>query len=195
MALPVFFTNAYGTVLGPLAQPVELPPLGPGKREALRREALAGLTYERAFQWLPVKDREMARCFLSGIFLINGYLTEAHDFAQQGASATAAYWHALMHRREGDYDNANYWFRQAAAHDIHPSLTEAARELALASQGGSSTRYLRTAEHWDAPRFIQLIETVIDSGSASEELARRIQLTEYQLLLDFCYKRATGRGT
>jgi hypothetical protein len=38
----------------------------------------------------------------------------AHDQVQSlEGNETAAYLHGIIHRREGDFENANYWFRQA----------------------------------------------------------------------------------
>lgn len=42
-------------------------------------------------------------------------LDRAHEIAQNDPSPLGAYWHGVMHRREGDFSNAKYWFRQAAA--------------------------------------------------------------------------------
>lgn len=37
----------------------------------------------------------------------------AHEMVQDDESAEAAWVHALLHRMEGDLDNANYWYRKA----------------------------------------------------------------------------------
>jgi hypothetical protein len=40
-------------------------------------------------------------------------LDEAHTLFQEIDSFLGAYGHGMMHRREGDFFNANYWFRHA----------------------------------------------------------------------------------
>jgi len=42
-----------------------------------------------------------------------GRLAEAHEIAQNDESELGNYWHGIMHRLEGDYGNAKYWFRKA----------------------------------------------------------------------------------
>jgi hypothetical protein len=40
--------------------------------------------------------------------------TAAHEIVQQyDADATAAWVHAVLHKIEGDLDNARYWYRRA----------------------------------------------------------------------------------
>lgn len=38
----------------------------------------------------------------------------AHETVQDLATPAAAWVHAYLHRREGDQDNARYWYRRAA---------------------------------------------------------------------------------
>lgn len=40
-------------------------------------------------------------------------LDEAHEVFQAESGFLGAYCHGMMHRREGDFWNANYWFRSA----------------------------------------------------------------------------------
>ena len=42
-----------------------------------------------------------------------GRWDEAHKIVQDEASADAAWVHAYLHRVEGDFGNAGYWYRQA----------------------------------------------------------------------------------
>jgi len=46
-----------------------------------------------------------------GLHLLNDDLEASHALAQaHEGEALADYWHALIHRREGDYGNSRYWF-------------------------------------------------------------------------------------
>jgi hypothetical protein len=40
-------------------------------------------------------------------------LSAAHEIFQRDSTALGSYWHGMMHRREGDFGNACYWFRAA----------------------------------------------------------------------------------
>jgi len=42
-----------------------------------------------------------------------GEWDRAHDAAQEGADAASASVHAYLHRKEGDFSNARYWYARA----------------------------------------------------------------------------------
>lgn len=69
----------------------------------------------------------MAQGFLSktpelqaGIWLYVDDLHRSHTLSQGIAGPTGAAWHAIMHRREGDFSNSKYWWRQAMNHPAFP---------------------------------------------------------------------------
>jgi len=49
----------------------------------------------------------------AGIWLYVDDLDRSHSISQNLSSAEGALWHAVMHRREGDFWNSKYWLRQA----------------------------------------------------------------------------------
>ena len=54
-----------------------------------------------------------------GLHVLNDDLDSAHGLAQSlEGNPTADYWHAIVHRREGDYGNAKYWFARVGAHPV-----------------------------------------------------------------------------
>jgi hypothetical protein len=60
---------------------------------------------------------------------LGGHWTAAHEIVQQyEASATAAWIHAVLHKIEGDHDNALYWYRRAGKKEHVPD--EPTAELA-----------------------------------------------------------------
>ena len=55
----------------------------------------------------------------AGLHLLNDDLDRAHVIAQQHEGDPAAdYWHAIVHRREGDYGDSKYWFARAGDHPV-----------------------------------------------------------------------------
>jgi hypothetical protein len=51
-----------------------------------------------------------------------GNFDRAHDIAQDDDSGQEAAWvHAYLHRREGDRENAGYWYKRA--HQPHPETS------------------------------------------------------------------------
>ncbi len=55
----------------------------------------------------------------AGLFLLNDDLANGHALAQslQG-DPLGDFWHAIVHRREGDWNNARYWFGKAGPEAI-----------------------------------------------------------------------------
>ena len=77
----------------------------------------------------------------AGLHLLNDDLGRAHVIAQTlEGDATADYWHAIIHRREGDYGNARYWFARTGP---HPVLTEIHGDVGGADRFVESCRVAR----------------------------------------------------
>ena len=47
---------------------------------------------------------------------------------------------------------------------------------------------------WDPEAFVDRCERERGRGTPAESLLRRVQLLEWQLLFDFCFRTATGEG-
>lgn len=58
----------------------------------------------------------------AGLWLLVDDLERSHAISQGIDTPTGSYWHAIMHRREGDFSNAKYWLRQAGSHPVWESL-------------------------------------------------------------------------
>lgn len=52
----------------------------------------------------------------AGLWLYCDDLDRSHEISQGMNDSTGAMWHAIMHRREGDFSNSRYWLRQAGKH-------------------------------------------------------------------------------
>jgi hypothetical protein len=57
-------------------------------------------------------------------FEAKGDWKRAHEIAQAHDDRVGARVHAYLHRREGDLDNANYWYRRAQESAPQTSLEE-----------------------------------------------------------------------
>ncbi|MEM1061068.1 MAG: hypothetical protein AAGJ97_01945 [Planctomycetota bacterium] len=104
----------------------------------------------------------------AGLSLVRGDLDTAHAITQaHEGNPTADYLHAIVHRREGDYGNAAYWFRRAQR---HPVLAKLAREG------------VATGEPF---AFLDICRRHVDDGSPQERLAREAQWAELLALLTY----------
>jgi hypothetical protein len=120
---------------------------------------------------------------LSGLWLYFNGMDEAHKICQDLAGPDGSFWHGILHRREPDASNAAYWFRRVGTHDIFPALLDCARELSAARpEAGFSA-----GNRWDPFAFIDFCDAARKKpDSADEQLAKEIQLAEWQLLFEHC---------
>jgi hypothetical protein len=124
----------------------------------------------------------------AGLWLLAGELDRSHSVSQSIGDRDGSFWHGIMHRREGDFSNAKYWFRQAMRHPIEPLMT---------------SRIAREAERIDSPLAAVPVEDLIQAKSFPCALVDLVQKAganhvrwrkplqwicwwEWQLLFDHC---------
>jgi hypothetical protein len=132
-----------------------------------------------------------ANAMFAGLWLWHDGLDESHRIAQKSsgdraADATLAFWHAIMHRREGDFSNSKYWYAQAGAHPVI---------AILANQVGSLVNHLPASKGllrisvsgWNAPALVDLVEAVEENpGDPDHQAAVELQRLEWRVLFDYC---------
>ncbi len=169
-----------------------------------------------------VTSRTEATALLAGVWLLNDRLDESHSLSQsiEGAGrGHGDYWHAIMHRREPDFGNAKYWFRQVGRHSVMSKLGVIAEGLrneiadstvidwcrqltsgdwetvdryALQKQ---VTRVSGLLFNWNAVATVDLAQHITQSRTVSDELrafAERLQWAEMLLLLEASCRDAAG---
>jgi len=185
---PRKYGPAIATLLGD-----RLPALGPGNANESFRPRLAALTTERLFADRQVVDLNAAECCLAGLWLWHDFLDESHRLSQEIDSIEGSYWHGIMHRREPDYGNAQYWFRRVGRHPVFEPLAAAARELAGQVELDAPAEFLAGTGRWDPFQFVDLCEAIVRGRSQCEQLAREVARAEWRLLFDHCFRQATGQ--
>jgi hypothetical protein len=66
-----------------------------------------------------IDDLDAPDAVKAGLHLLNDDLVRAHEIAQAyEGDKTCDYWHAIVHRREGDFDNAKYWLHHVGRHPV-----------------------------------------------------------------------------
>jgi hypothetical protein len=189
-AVSEFDPRAYGPVLGAFVDVDRRRPLGAGAPNVQLREQLAGVTIASAFDNARLADSNMARAVLAGLWLVHDCLHESHEVSQAIDSPAGSFWHAIMHRREGDFSNAKYWLRRVGRHEVLTSLGERAADIVRRRGEGAWTGRL-LAGGFDPLAFVDLVEQV-ERGLRDDarELCLDIQQAEWELLFDSCYRGA-----
>jgi hypothetical protein len=189
MPKPIIF---YNSAVQSLLDARRLNDLGPGQPDLARRDALESLTPRSLVAPRPLVDEQMARACLAGLWLQFDFLDESHEISQSIADTNGSYWHAIMHRREGDFANSKYWLQMVGKHAIFPQLARAEREEAAGSED-SALAALSSEATWDAHRFVDLCQR----ASRDPKLAavcQRIQQHEWELLFVHCFSGAAGNA-
>jgi hypothetical protein len=127
---------------------------------------------------------------LAGLWLWLDALDESHQIVQSAQSGTLAFWHAIMHRREGDFWNSKYWYARCRNHPVLAELGPAARELL--GPESLALQPVLDGEAWDADGFVDLVERV-HANPASDPLrqaAVQLQRLEWEHLFGHCVRRA-----
>ena len=152
-----------------------LPAVGAGDKHRATVEALS--------KWLGSHEPdELSPSCQAGLWLLAGDLDKSHTLSQELTTPDGSYWHGIMHRREGDYDNAKYWFRRVGE---HPVLEQLSREATSLLQ--SSKQHELSVPELSDPQRIE--SAIVDACRRGTDLKVLQQITwiEWQLLFRHCY--------
>ena len=123
----------------------------------------------------PPHSQDDAQAMLAGLWLWHDFLDESHTISQGLHTPTGSYWHAIMHRREGDFSNAKYWYARCRN---HPVLAE------VAAQAGG---------RFDPNAFVDLVERVHErTDDPQHARAVELQRVEWEALFGHCVRAAQG---
>jgi hypothetical protein len=158
--------------------------------------------------WDEVLQPRADRLVDAGVLWLFGFLDAAHALVQQDRSPEGAYWHALVHRSEGDFDNALYWFNRVGDHPLYAALKVQVRQV-VEGRRWEGWQTLVEGPQWNPGRFVDLYERVdFANGHVTEfpwepypperaakgepeEFAvfQQIVQVEYNLLMEFVLSR------
>lgn len=192
-----FDPASYGPVFAPLLATDRRRGLGFGTPDRAAFGALERLSAEKAFAHAqsefgppqPV-DADMGACAVAAVWLLYDFLDESHAISQQVNTPTGNFWHGILHRREGDFSNAKYWFRRVGQHEVFEFLGQRAGELAAIRGDVKAVEKLTPEGVWDPLAFVDMVQAVVRGGTKHVDLCLDIQQVEWELLFDYCYRAA-----
>ena len=154
-------------------------PKGPLDSDLVRSLAATGddvLAGER----IPA-DTTLFALVRGGLFYALDALPEAHAIFQEAKDDPGAYWHGMLHRREGDFDNARYWFRRAG---VLPFFSEMHR--AACAHSGTMARQ----SNWDPYLFTGQCEQVRFGADDLTGEMQALQRVEFEAIFDYCWRQS-----
>ena len=160
---------------------------GPGTAAA--RERLQSLS-PAALLAKPVVRSDEAQGVLSGLWLWHDWLDESHTISQGIHTATGSYWHAIMHRREGDFSNSKYWYAKCRSHPVVKVMAKRAADLVRSSTAAAKISSVLSGG-WDPDAFVDLAEEVHTiEGDPRAEALIALQKAEWEALFELTCKAA-----
>jgi len=167
----------------------KLVPEGPGIAQA--RDVLESVR-PADLVCAPVKDADEAAALHAALWLLHDFLDESHKIAQAIDTPTGSFWHAIMHRREGDFSNSKYWYARCAD---HPALRS------IAAQAGDIVHHLPADKAllrvvmsgWNPGGFVDLVQSVHQSpDDPRHRAAVQLQQLEWRVLFEHGTRAAVG---
>lgn len=138
-------------------------------------------------------DPLMVEALRSGLLLRADCLDASHKLSQKIKTTTGSYWHGIMHRREPDFQNAKYWFRQVGEHPVFTSLAREAPAISERAGTVSAAAQVLEGGRWDSFQFVDLCEACQRGGrSTFREELEELQELEINLLLEYSFRQAIG---
>ncbi|MFP6602518.1 MAG: hypothetical protein VB862_08315 [Pirellulaceae bacterium] len=186
-----FDGTKYGDAFAAVLNPTRPVAIDAGESDPQQRSALLGLTIEKAFAGQNLRDADSAACCISAVWLWHDFLDQSHQISQHIKSTSGSFWHAIMHRREGDFSNGKYWFRKVPEHPVYESMT-AAVETLLPQEQPIALSQLTSDGEWDPFLFVDLCQQAVTVDPSLLSLCQELTRTEWQLLFDYCYQQACG---
>ncbi|MCC6232656.1 MAG: hypothetical protein IT580_08425 [Verrucomicrobiales bacterium] len=167
-------------LLGNLLGAGEPAGLGPAVRAGVLSPADAEQAAAAACASVGV-DGPRADCVHALVLLWNDHLDRAHGLVQDLSGADAAWVHGIMHRREPDFSNAQYWFHRVGRHAAFAALATGAR--AALGVEHSLNAVLVPDGRWDPMAFIREVERATRArDAATESVLRTLQRAEFMAL-------------
>ena len=145
--------------------------------------------------WCQVLQLGSDRLVRAGALWLYGFLDEAHRLTQQDASSEGAYWHALVHRSEGDFGNSLYWFNRVGVHPLHARLRAGVRK-AMEGRDSEGWQTLVEGPQWQPGRLVAMCERAARGELAEPAVLCEVARIEYHLLMEFVLAQArSGTGS
>lgn len=126
------------------------------------------------------KNGDMVESCRAGLLLLNDDLDAAHNIVQHIETPTGSFWHAIIHRREGDFSNARYWWHRTGTHPVFEEIYDIVLHRV---PDFSFMNELRELRRWDPVAFTDRCQRAQPSQETT--YLEEIQAIEMRALLQW----------
>lgn len=116
------------------------------------------------------------RGLAAALWLYVDDLDRSHTESQADESPTGSYWHAIMHRREGDFSNSKYWYRRVGHHPAMPRV----------NISGGSAGAGTTVGEYEPYAFVDRVERCVKQDQSKCHELVSLQRHEWLALFQWC---------
>lgn len=175
-----------------------LPPLNFGDHAHPQASTMIDDTPDdKLFGVAQVKNTDMAMAIRSLLFLRCGWLSEGSMFAMMAPPKECEFICGIAERNAGHKDRAKVHFQKINEHPIYPILHKQAIAMLKNSMDKRLTRLhdiLEVHGDWEPYAFADVYDEARagQMSSASEDVVRMIQATEFNALFIYCYQQLMG---
>lgn len=157
--------------------------LGPEPRPGTLAQADLNRVLDELFRrHKKPKQAELIRALL---LLWHDHLDASHVISQGIENPDGSLVHGIMHRREPDYWNSQYWFRRVGH---HPCFADLARRVnSSPTVDAVFATQLMPREIWDPFAFVDAVEAAAGKpvSDARHQQLRAVQQAETEAVLDY----------
>jgi len=129
----------------------------------------------------PIGKRPMFTLVRGGLFYALDAIDEAHKIFQDCPGDLGSYWHGMIHRREGDFDNARYWFRRTGVLAFFGELHGAASKY---------SSVMARQSDWDPYLFTGECEQARFGATEGLKDLSALQRLEFDILFAYCWRQS-----
>ena len=137
-----------------------------------------------------LNNQSMAALCLAGLQMANDCIWEAHELVQDMDEMEAYYWHAFMHRQEGDYPNGAYWFRLVGASDLYPQVLLKSQDFLKTISPVKELSEIATWSSWDALAINEIYRRASRRNDELQEQLHQLRCIEWSILFIRCLELA-----
>lgn len=134
--------------------------------------------------------RDIEQAALAGLWLWHDFLDESHTISQSLSSPEGSFWHAIMHRREGDFWNSKYWLRRIGEHNTLARIAGEGGDF-IDRNDYAAPLYPLVKRTWDAVAFVDVCEEMHEcTDDPRYRAAIELQKIEWRVLFSHCVRFA-----